>query len=51
MRPRWVAVNDRMQQGYRYVLVAPTRRDFHSDFQPDLTPAEMLGLACSAAST
>nr|ABA56082.1 hypothetical protein [Sinorhizobium meliloti] len=33
-----------MQQGYRYALVAPIRRDFHPDFRPDLTPAEMLAL-------
>ena len=39
-----VAVNDRMQQGYRSVLVAPIGRDFHPDFQPDLTPPEMLAL-------
>lgn len=44
MRPRWVVVNDRMQQGYRYALVAPIGRDFHPDFGPDLTPAEMLAL-------
>ncbi|RVI55230.1 hypothetical protein CN195_03705 [Sinorhizobium meliloti] len=44
MRARWVVVNDRMQQGYRYALVAPTGRDFHPDFRPDLTPAEMLAL-------
>lgn len=44
MRPRWVVVNDRMQQGYRYALVAPIGRDFHPDSRPDLTPAEMLAL-------
>ena len=33
-----------MQQGYRYALVAPAGRDFHPDFRPDLTPAEMLAL-------
>ena len=37
-----ITVNDRMQQGYRYDLVAPTGRDFDSDFSPELTPAEML---------
>ena len=42
MKPRWINVNDRMQQGYRYGLVAPAGRDFHPDFRPDLTPAEML---------
>ena len=33
-----------MQQGYRYALVAPAGGDFHPDFRPDLTPAEMLAL-------
>ncbi len=42
MRARWVVVNDRMQQGYRYALLAPIGRDFHPDFRPDLTPAETL---------
>ena len=27
MKPRWIEVNDRMQQGYRYALVAPAGRD------------------------
>jgi hypothetical protein len=40
----WVEVNDRMQQGYRYALTAPIGQDFHHDFKPDLTPAEMLAL-------
>ncbi|PDT47728.1 MULTISPECIES: hypothetical protein [Sinorhizobium] len=44
MRPRSIVVNDRMQQGYRYALVAPIGGEFHPDFRPDLTPAEMLAL-------
>ncbi|WP_132081158.1 hypothetical protein [Sinorhizobium americanum] len=44
MRPLWIVVNDRMQHGYRYAPVAPIGRDFHPDFRPDLTPAEMLAL-------
>jgi hypothetical protein len=40
----WVEVNDRMQHGYRYALTVPIGRDFHPDFKPDLTPAEMLAL-------
>ena len=44
MKPRWIEVNDRMQQGYRYALVAPAGRDFDPEFRPDLTPAEMLAL-------
>jgi len=41
---RVVVVNDRMQQGYRYLLTARTGRDFDPEFQPDLTPRQMLEL-------
>jgi len=41
---RIVVVNDTMQQGYRYVCTEPVGRNFHSDFKPDLVPAEMLAL-------
>ena len=44
MRRRIVTVNDLMQQGYTYELTAPTGRNFHPDFKPDLTPKEMLRL-------
>ena len=44
MATRIVVVNDRMQQGYCYELVARTGRDFDPGFQPDLSPAEMLQL-------
>ena len=37
-------MNDRMQQGYRYVLTAPPGRDFDPEFTPDLTPQQMLAL-------
>jgi len=41
-----------MQQGYRYVLVAPIGRNFDPDFRPELPPPEMLRLGdprgCSA---
>ena len=33
-----------MQPEYRYVLSAPTGRNFHPEFKPELTPAEMLQL-------
>jgi hypothetical protein len=35
-------VNDRMQS--RYVLSAPTGKDFDPDFKPDLTPRQVLQL-------
>ena len=41
---RIVTVNDRMQNGYRYELVVPQGRYFHSDFRPQLSPAQMLAL-------
>ena len=43
-RPRRVAVNDRMQRGHCYELVAPEGRDFDPRFHPELTPAQMLRL-------
>src|SRR5579872_1301926 len=33
-----------MQSGYRYELSAPTGREFHPGFAPDLTPKQMLAL-------
>ena len=42
--PRTVIVNDRMQRGYRYELVAPAGRLFDPRFTPQLTPREMLSL-------
>ena len=42
--PKTVTVNDKMQRGYRYVLVAPMGRDFAPEFTPDLSPKQMLAL-------
>jgi hypothetical protein len=39
-----VVVNDRMQRGYRYERTEPIGKNFHPDFRPELTPAEMLAL-------
>ena len=39
-----VIVNDRMQRGYRYSRVAREGGDFDAAFEPQLSPAEMLGL-------
>lgn len=44
MRTEEVIVNDRMQQGYRYLLTAPEGGCFHPEFKPELTPREMLEL-------
>ena len=37
-----IEVNDRMQSGYRYEIVAPMGKEFPEDFQPYYTPREML---------
>jgi hypothetical protein len=39
-----ILVNDRMQSGYRYTLVEPEGENFHPDFKPELTPAQMLSM-------
>ena len=39
-----VVVNDRMQSGYRYIRSAAPGRDFAPEFEPELTPKEMLAL-------
>jgi hypothetical protein len=44
MRKRIVAVNDKMQKNYRYVLSAPAGHGFDPEFKPELTPQEMLEL-------
>jgi hypothetical protein len=44
MQPKLVIVNDRMQQGYRYLRSAPAGRDFDPQFVPELTPKLMLEL-------
>lgn len=39
-----IIVNDKMQKGYKYELVARMGRGFGEDFMPELTPKEMLKL-------
>jgi hypothetical protein len=39
-----VIVNDRMQHGYVYYRTAPVGRGFAPEFQPQLTPRQMLEL-------
>ncbi|RCW80057.1 hypothetical protein C7476_11522 [Phyllobacterium bourgognense] len=45
---RWIEVNDRMQQGYRYALTAPMGGKFHAEFRPGLTPPDLLTLGVFA---
>jgi hypothetical protein len=41
---RIVFVNDKMQTGYWYELVAPPGKKFNNLFKPELTPKQMLAL-------
>ena len=38
----WVEVNDKMQYGYRYERVCEGGKNFSTDFEPQLTPKQML---------
>lgn len=44
MRKKFVTVNDKMQEGYRYELSEPEGKNFSPDFKPELTPKRMLEL-------
>lgn len=44
MKYKKVLVNDKMQKGYSYELVAPLGKKFDPEFQPHLTPKQMLEL-------
>ena len=44
MNRRTVIVNDFFQKNYKYFLVEPVGNNFHSEFNPELTPSEMLSL-------
>ncbi|MCC6711065.1 MAG: hypothetical protein IT416_01800 [Candidatus Pacebacteria bacterium] len=39
-----IVVDDKMQQGYEYLLTEPAGQNFEPEFQPELTPKEMLEL-------
>ncbi len=42
MKPKEMIIHDRMQKGYRYFLTKPVGKDFDPEFQPELTPKQML---------
>jgi hypothetical protein len=42
MKQRRIVVEDRMQDGYVYLLTELSGCSFHPDFRPELTPREML---------
>jgi hypothetical protein len=42
VKSRNVIVDDLMQTGYSYALTEPAGENFHPDFKPELTPAELL---------
>ena len=44
MTSKRIVVNDRMQDGYVYERCEPVGKNFDPDFQPQLTPEEMLKL-------
>jgi hypothetical protein len=44
MKPIRVEVNDLMQKDYVYFRTKPIGQEFHPDFQPELTPKELLRL-------
>jgi hypothetical protein len=43
-KTKTVSVTDKMQRNYRYELTSPAGRNFAPDFQPQLTPRQMLRL-------
>lgn len=44
LRPRWIEVNDKMQTGFGYLVSEPMGKNFHRNFDPELTPKQMLQL-------
>ena len=44
MTQKLVSVEDKMQQGYSYLLTEPVGKNFATDFTPDLSPKQMLEL-------
>ena len=44
MKPVTVTINDRMQSGYTYERTEPPGENFHPEFEPDLTPQQLLAM-------
>ena len=44
MKPMRITVNDRMQQGYTYMLTEPVGRNYDEGFHPQLSPPQLLAL-------
>ncbi|SHO50450.1 hypothetical protein [Desulfopila aestuarii] len=44
MIERRIQIDDLMQSGYCYLLTEPVGQNFHQEFQPELTPRQMLEL-------
>ena len=44
MKPRLILVSDKMQAHYEYWRIEPEGKNFHSEFQPQLSPSKMLEL-------
>lgn len=42
--PEQITYSDNFQSHYRYTLIEPVGKNFHPDFEPELTPREMLEL-------
>ena len=41
---RQIIVNDSFQKNYKYLIKEPLGKNFHNEFQPQLTPSQMLEL-------
>ena len=44
MKEKQIVVNDSMQSEYTYYCTEPEGQNFHADFEPELSPKEMLKL-------
>ena len=44
MSKKHIIVNDKMQQNYKYLISEQAGKNFHNEFQPQLTPKQMLEL-------